>query len=162
MDGTLRNMASIYIISKDKMLMLYRVGSRVVSPSWCGIGGHFEKGELNDAKAAVLREMYEEISLKESDIFNIHLKYVTLRYKNNEIRQNYYFFADLCDGVIVQDYCNEGNLEWVDLNSVLDKEMPYTAKYILEHYMVVGKNTDFAYCGIATKDGVLFEKLEEF
>jgi len=162
MDGTLRNMASIYITSKDKMLMLYRVGSRVVAPSWCGIGGHFEKDELNDAKAAVLRELYEEISIKESDIANITLKYVTLRYKNNEIRQNYYFFAELCDNVIVQDYCNEGHLEWVDLNCVLDKEMPYTAKYMLNHYMEIGKNTNFAYCGIAKKDGVLFEKLEEF
>lgn len=51
----LRNMTTIYIIFKNKMLLLYRVGSRVVQPSWCGIGGHFEKGELNNPKACVLR-----------------------------------------------------------------------------------------------------------
>ena len=33
MDGILRNMAGVYIIDKDKMLLLYRIGSRVVGPS---------------------------------------------------------------------------------------------------------------------------------
>lgn len=41
MSGKLRNMATIYIRNNDHMLMLYRIGSRVVLPSWCGIGGHF-------------------------------------------------------------------------------------------------------------------------
>lgn len=162
MNGTLRNMVAVYITFGEKMLMLYRIGSRVVSPSWCGIGGHFEKDELNDAKAAMLRELNEEIGLKESDIANINLKYVTLRYKNNEIRLNYYFFAELCDDVAVQNYCDEGNLEWVDLDCVLDKQMPYSAKYMLNHYMDIGKNTNFTYCGVAKKDGVSFTVLEEF
>ena len=79
MEGKLRNMTAIYLTQNGKMLMLYRVGSRVVSPSWCGIGGHFEKDELNDAKAAMLREMNEEIGLFEHDIENLKFKYVTLR-----------------------------------------------------------------------------------
>lgn len=162
MDGTLRNMTSIYITSNDKMLMLYRVGSRVVSPSWCGIGGHFEKDELNDAKAAILRELYEEINLKESDIFNVKLKYVTLRYKNNEIRINYYFFAELCDGVVVQNDCDEGNLKWINFDDVLDREMPYTAKHMLNHYMNAGRHTNLSYCGVAQKNGLSFVALEEF
>ena len=41
MQGKLRNMASVYIMDGDRMLLLYRVGSRVVAPSWCGVGGHF-------------------------------------------------------------------------------------------------------------------------
>ena len=43
----LRNMTSIYILREDCLLLLYRVGSRVVEPSWCGVGGHFEPEELN-------------------------------------------------------------------------------------------------------------------
>lgn len=31
----LRNMTSIYILREDCLLLLYRVGSRVVEPSWC-------------------------------------------------------------------------------------------------------------------------------
>lgn len=56
-NGELRNMATIYLKQNDKMLLLERIGSRVVKRSWCGIGGHFKSKELNDAKACVLREM---------------------------------------------------------------------------------------------------------
>ena len=80
MDGKLRNMTALYITDRTdaenpRMLMLYRIGSKVVDPSWCGIGGHFEKDELNDAKAAMLREMGEEIGLFEHDIENLKFKY---------------------------------------------------------------------------------------
>ena len=93
MDGLLRNMTSVYILSGDNILMLYRMGSRVVPPSWCGIGGHFEPDELNNARVAVLREMEEEVGLMESDIEGLNMRYVTLRLINSEVRQNYYFFA---------------------------------------------------------------------
>ncbi|OQB25593.1 MAG: 8-oxo-dGTP diphosphatase [Firmicutes bacterium ADurb.Bin182] len=162
MDGALRNMASVYITSRGKMLMLYRIGSRVVSPCWCGIGGHFEKEELNNAKAAVLRELNEEIGLNEKDLTKIDLKYITLRYKDYEIRLNYYFFAELCENAAIQDYCNEGNIEWIDMDRVLNKEMPYTAKYVLEHYMKTGRYSDLTYCGVAQKNGISFIELEEF
>ena len=46
MEGKLRNMTSVYITRESEgekqMLLLYRIGSRVVAPSWCGIGGHCE------------------------------------------------------------------------------------------------------------------------
>lgn len=162
MDGTLENLTSVYITDKDRMLMLYRIGSRVVEPSWVGIGGHFEKDELNDAKAAMLRELSEEIGLNESDLTDIRLRYITLRYVKNMIRLNYFFFANLCGGVTVQDYCDEGNLEWVNIENVLDKQMPYTATYVLEHYLTQGKNTDLIYCAVVQKDGVTFTELEKF
>ena len=42
MDGKLRNMTSIYITREDKMLLLFRQGSRVVNNVWVGsAGGHF-------------------------------------------------------------------------------------------------------------------------
>ena len=53
MDGKLRNMTAIYLVEGEKILLLYRVGSRVVGDSFTGTaGGHFEKEELNDPKAA--------------------------------------------------------------------------------------------------------------
>ena len=118
MEGKLRNMTAIYLTQNGKMLMLYRIGSRVVAPSWCGIGGHFEKDELNDAKAAMLREMNEEIGLSEHDLENPCFKYVTLRAKNGEIRQNYYFFADLKENAVLKTDCNEGKLEWVKIQDI--------------------------------------------
>lgn len=162
MEGKLRNMTAIYISKGDKMLMLYRIGSRVVAPSWCGIGGHFEKEELNNAKAAMLREMSEEIGIFEHDIENLKFKYVTLRLKNGEIRQNYYFFAELKENAVLKNDCCEGKLEWVDYDSVLKKEMPFTAKGMLEHYMSTGRFDDKLYCGATTPDGVIFTELKEF
>jgi len=158
----LRNLTSIYIIFKDKILLLYRVGSRVVQPSWCGLGGHFEKDELNDPKACVLRELFEEVGITESDIGRVELKYITLRMKNNEVRQNYYFFTELNNAEININECDEGILEWVDINEVLDREMPFTAKECLKHYLSTGKDDDKLYGGVATDSGVNFIELKEF
>ena len=89
-DIKLRNMTSIYISCGTKILLLYRIGSRVVPPSWCGIGGHFEPDELNDPRTCVLRELEEETGLTEKDLKNISLRYVTLKLKDGEIRHCFY------------------------------------------------------------------------
>ena len=47
--GKLRNMTAIYLLQNDKILLLYRQGSRVVNNLWTGsAGGHFEEWELNE------------------------------------------------------------------------------------------------------------------
>lgn len=158
----LRNMTSIYIEYKNKLLLLYRIGSRVVKPSWCGIGGHFEKDELNNPKTCVLRELFEETGITENDIGNVQLKYITLRKKNNEIRQNYYYFTKLINTEIDINRCNEGILAWVDTDEILDKEMPFTAKECLKHYFCIGKYDDKLYAGVATDSGANFIELKEF
>lgn len=155
-------MASIYISRDDKMLMLYRIGSRVVPPSWCGIGGHFEEYELNDARACVLRELKEEMNISEGELDDLQLKYVTLRLKDNEIRQNYYFFANLKPNAIVNLICNEGKPEWIQYEYILEKEMPYTAKYVLQHYLKTGKYSNHIYGGVANSKNVVFTELIDF
>ena len=95
MEGKLRNMTAIYLLRGEKVLLLYRQGGRVVNDVWTGsAGGHFEKDELNDAKACVLRELYEELGLRPEDIEGLTLRYIALRNVKGEIRQNYYFFAN--------------------------------------------------------------------
>ena len=149
-------------MNQGKMLLLYRVGSKVVTPSWCSIGGHFESDELNDAKACALREAYEEAGVAESDMANLTFKYVTLRLKNNEIRQNYYFFADLRNPDLQFNNCDEGLLEWVEIREVLKREMPFTAKGVLEHYLSVGMHDNKIYAGVTTDEQVIFHALNEF
>ncbi len=158
----LRNMTSIYIEFQNKMLLLYRVGSKVVQPSWCGIGGHFEKDELNNPKACVLRELFEETGITEGDIGSVKLKYITLRMKSDEIRQNYYYFTKLLNTKVDISLCNEGILAWVDIDRILDKEMPFTAKECLRHYLSSGKDNDKLYAGVATNSGINFAELNEF
>ena len=163
MNGKLRNMTSIYLEDDNKnLLLLYREGSRVVKNSYIGTaGGHFEKDELNDAKACVIRELYEETGLTLSDINNPELRYVTLRLKKEEIRQNYYFFAKL-KNKNNKINSNEGQLKWFNYLEIPKIKMPHTAKYVLVHYVKEGNKNDKLYGGIAVRDDVVFTELNEF
>lgn len=163
MDGKLRNMASLYISKGDKMLLLYRQGSRVVNDVWIGsAGGHFEEPELNDARACVLRELQEELGITENEIENLRLRYVTLRRSKGELRQNYYFFADLKDGVNEEFSSNEGVSKWFSLSDLASLEMPFTSKYVIEHYLAVGCRNDMIYGGIADGRKLVFTEMPEF
>ena len=157
-------MTGLYLRRGDSLLLLYRIGSSVISDSYtAAAGGHFERDEYNDAKACVLRELYEETGLTEHDIGNLSLRYITLRLKNGEVRQNYYFFADLksCEKEIAS---NEGKLEWFCLGSLAESqpEMPFSARYVVSHYARIGKDTDALYVGAATESGVKFTEMKEF
>ena len=164
MDGKLRNMTSIYLRRGDKFLLLYRVGSKVIGNSYTGTaGGHMEEAELNNPKACVLRELEEETGLTEQDVENLKLRYITLRLKNGEVRQNYYFFGELADHVDVQKLTsNEGELQWFDISEVEELNMPHSAKYMWLHYFKIGQYTDYLYGGATTKNSVEFTELREF
>lgn len=74
MDGKLRNMTSLYLRQGNRLLLLYRIGSKVVHDSYtASAGGHFEKEELNDAKACVLRELYDEHGIIIMNIYDFLL-----------------------------------------------------------------------------------------
>ena len=157
----LRNMTSIFILDSDRVLLLYRVGSRVItSPTWCGIGGHFEAAELNDPCACVLRELHEETGLGADDIRDLRLKYVTLSKKGDEIRQNYYFFANLANRDFAINECDEGRLEWIDIDKALTLELPFSAGYCFRHYFDGGRDDDCVYAGIASGGVCVIKKLE--
>ena len=162
MNILLRSMTAVYLLDENRILLLYRVGSRIADRVWTGTaGGHFEEGELNDPRACVLRELSEETGLTESDIDRLALRYVTLRLKKGEIRQNYYYFAALKDPhrIITS---NEGQLEWFNTDCVDDLPMPHSAKPVLLHYLREGHATNLLYGGMATEDGVSFTPLREF
>ena len=91
-------------------------------------GGHFEKDEINNARACVMREMKEELGLTEEAVRGLKLRYIALRNIKGEIRQNYYFFAELNENVDMNFSSNEGMLEWVNKEDVLTLEMLFSAK----------------------------------
>lgn len=163
MDEKLRNMTSIYITKGDEMLLLFRQCGRVVSDTWVGsAGGHFEENELNDPRACVLRELKEELGISESGIRNLLLRYVTLRRMKGEIRQNYYFFGELDNEVGDYIVSTEGISRWFTFSELSALEMPYTAKFVVEHYLRIGRRTNDMYVGVADGKRVDFTELPEY
>ena len=155
----LRNMTGIYLSCGDRMLLLYRQGGRVVSDTWApSAGGHFEKDELNDPEACVLRELFEELGLSRDDIENLRLRYVGLRNAGEEIRQNYYFFADLKPGKAENLASNEGQCRWVAYGDVLERDMPKTARAVLAHYLKTGRFSEALYGAVS--DGKEYHFIE--
>lgn len=161
MDGKLRNMTSVYLTGEKGVLCLYRIGSRVANNKYIGsAGGHFEKDELNDARACVLREMNEELGLTESDVEDLRLRYITYRLTGGEIRQNYYFFGRLAE--VRELKSTEGNLEWIPYDGFEALEMPISAKHMILHYVKQGRFDDALYAGITEENGTRFVPMREF
>ena len=158
----LRPMTAIYLTRGEKILLLFRIGSRVVGNSYTGAaGGHIEAAEYRDPRACVLRELQEETGLTETALEGLALRYITMRLKDGEVRQNYYYFAELKDGAEVHN-SNEGRLEWHDMNALDGLPMPVTARHVVEHYLAVGRFDDKLYGGITTAEGPVFAVLDDF
>lgn len=161
MVGRLRNMTSLYLIDNAGILCLYRQGSKVANNLYIGsAGGHFEHQELNDPKACILREMEEELRLKESDIEGLTLRYITVRLRNGEIRQNYYFFGRLKEKRMLQS--TEGMLKWFSYDQIPQLPMPMSAKHMICHYIEKGRFDCNLYAGITRPDGTDFVALQDF
>ena len=161
MDGKLRNMTSVYLTGEKGILCLYRIGSRVANNKYIGsAGGHFEKEELNDARACILREMGEELGITEADMDELRMRYITYRLKDGEIRQNYYFFGKLKENRELNS--SEGNLEWIPYEGFDNLNMPVSAKHMILHYLKVGRFDDRLYAGITQRDGTCFVPMVEF
>lgn len=157
MNSTLRNMTSVYIFKDDRVLLLFRQGGRVVNNVWTGsAGGHFEDYELNDPESCVLREMKEELGIDRGALERLQLRYVTLRNVKGEIRQNYYYFANLNNDYSDMITSNEGIAKWFPLDEIINLEMPYTAKYVIEHYFTIGRFSYDTYVGVADGHEVRF------
>ncbi len=155
-----RNMVSLFLLKGDQVLLLYREGGRVAHHLWvAACGGHMEPHELNHARAAVLREMQEEMGLSEGDVGPVRLRYITLRNAGDEIRQNYYFFAELETDRPLSS--NEGQLQWFGPEAAPNLPMPLTAKPVLAHYFAEGKKTDTLYGGIHDGRQMQFVPMQE-
>ena len=155
----LRNMTGVYLRRGDELLLLYRQGGRVVSDTYvASAGGHFEPDELNDPRRCVLRELNEELGLTEADLDGLRLRYIGLRFFKGEVRQNYYFFADLKEGRPADLRSNEGTCRWVRLDQLKDYVMPATARAVIDHWVETGRHDDKLYAAVS--GGAAFTILE--
>ena len=154
-------MTSVFFAREEGLLCLYRIGSRVANGKYVGAaGGHFEKDELDDPEACVLRELREELGVTPEEVEDLRLRYVTLRYINGEIRQNYYFFGRLNTDRHLKS--NEGNLRFATWQELMNLQMPLSARQMMDHYLQTGRFTEEMYAGITEPGGARFVPLDSF
>jgi len=103
-----------YIEKDHKYLMLHRVVKKndVNKDKWIGVGGHFEEGE--SPEECVLREVKEETGYTLTSYRYRGL--VTFVFADVEMEYMSLFTADDFEGEAIP--CNEGVLEWVDIEDV--------------------------------------------
>ena len=155
-------MTAIYLRCGEKLLLLYRQGSKVANDMWIGAaGGHFEAEELNDPRACVLRELEEELGVTESMLTDLRLRYVTLRRMKDEVRQNYYFFAELENAEQMELVSNEGQLKWFKLCELSELSMPFSARFMMNHYVETGRFDDKLYGGVSDGTKIEFVEMQE-
>ena len=108
-------MSTLCYIEKDnKYLMLHRVVKKndVNKDKWIGVGGHFEYGE--SPEDCVLREVKEETGYTLTSFQYRGL--VTFVFADVEMEYMSLFTADEFECEPIP--CNEGILEWVDIEDV--------------------------------------------
>ena len=113
----MKNTTLCYIEKDGKYLMIHRVKkvNDMNKDKWIGIGGKFE--ETESPFDCVRREMREETGLEAGKLSYRGL----VTFVSNEFGTEYMhlFHTDDFRGELIRD-CDEGNLEWVDKDAILD------------------------------------------
>lgn len=147
-----RMMAAAMLFHGDELLMMERSMERTLNPGmWAAVGGHLEPDELSRPREACLREIAEETGFTRDDITDLTLRYILLRNKDGELRQQFIYSGHTNRKDFVDT--DEGKLHWIPIAQVLDRNIPYIFRMALEHYFRVGPGPgEHVWVGIANLD----------
>ncbi len=105
-----------YIEKNNQYLMLHRTKKEkdISKDKWIGIGGKFENNE--SPEECIKREVFEETGLK---LKTFKLRgIVTYTSKEWETEYMYIFTSNDFEGDLIE--CNEGDLEWIDKEKIVN------------------------------------------
>lgn len=154
MTGYQRNSFTVFLVNEGRILVKC-IGNKLISPSWFASGGGFD----NDNLAYIRHKMFCEYGVTVDDLEEPKLRYVTLRYTEGELRQNFFFFAETKNDLNIPFI---GNDKWVPFMELLEMEMPKTVQGVLKHYLEIGRSNERVYCGVVKQKGLAISELEEF
>lgn len=148
---TFRNVATAFLFNNNDFLLMKRSEKRKIAPGfWAGVGGHLEPDEINDPRAACLREIYEETGIEAKYIDEFKLKYIIIRRSQNEIRVNYIYFGNSNIREFVDT--DEGKLYWIPVGELLNREFTNTIRITLTHYLELGNLMNDVLVGVVSND----------
>lgn len=128
-----RVMAAAMLFHGGELLMMKRSMQRTISPGkWAAVGGHVEPEEIGDPRSAVLREIHEETGFTPGDIQELKLQYILIRLNGQEIRHQYFYTGYTAHKETTQT--DEGDLHWIPLEHVLDREIPFIYRSLLQYH----------------------------
>lgn len=130
----LLNGAAAFLLRDGEYLLMKRAPGKAIAPGvWSGVGGKLEQWELNDPRAACLREVEEETGIPPAHIFDLGLRYVIVRRSRDTIRQTYVYFGSTdMDPTVATD---EGELHWIPAGELLDRTYTQTFAHMLRHFV---------------------------
>lgn len=131
---TARLMTTAFLWHGPDVLLMHRSANRTLHPNrWTGVGGHIEPHEICTPDSACLREIAEETGIANEDLVGFHLRYIILRRRETEIRQQYVYFGTSRTRRV--RITGEGELHWIPETGLFDRELVPTTRLLLEHYM---------------------------
>lgn len=121
---------AVFLFRKNRVLLLEREPRKGFAPGrWTGVGGRAEPGEMADLETAALREVSEEAGIEAEDIRNLRIRVVLSRLEDGDVT-TVVFYSGNTDREAFGE-CNEGRLEWVDLDRADDLDLVENARYAL-------------------------------
>lgn len=117
---------------------------------------------MNDPRACALRELREETGPYGGKPGGAASAVYHAAHEKRGDPAELLFFCRAEAGAAVRGTCDEGRLEWVPYDSVLKREMPFTAKTVLRHYLRVGCRTRCIYGSVTEAEDSAFTELAEF
>ena len=126
-------MAAAFLFKGDHVIMMQKSRSFVDGEFWTGLGGHLEEEELGWPSRACIREIFEESGIREEQIIDLQLRYILLRLKETEIRQQYIYFGRTdCEQLLQSE---EGELHWIHRDQLSELRLSRIVAFMLEDYL---------------------------
>ncbi len=137
----LRNVTTAFLMNGDDILMMKRSEHKKIAPGyWYGVGGHLEPAELNDPRAACLREIQEETGLDAAQVLDLCLRYIVMRRSGAELVINYFYFGRTATRELKAN--DEGTLHWIPRGEALDRKLFPAIGLTLGHFLTEGGRTE--------------------
>jgi len=144
-------MATAFLSKGEKVLMIKKAKSRLFpSEFWSGLGGHLEPQEIHSPMAACLREIREESGIEASEVSDLKLRYILIRMKEDEIRQQFVYFGTTTTEELKES--DEGELHWIDQSELLTLNLSRIVRSMLEHFISSSNDQEPA-VGVITVNG---------